>query len=180
MYKKFILATLLIVFSSVFASAGGVTNIKEVVNRSSKVVKLSTYENKALIENGWKNLLATPEIAASGGTWTGDMWVPWADNKEQFKSHFMKIEIIEKRPSARNDFVRVFAVYQTGEEVRFSFAREIQFRGNTNAIWLGEEHYKSDAPKVNGEWKSGGERRVVFFDEGGGSGVGFRFEKYER
>lgn len=179
MSRKIIHALLLVVFSSVFASAGGVTNIKEIVNRSSKVVRVSTYENKTLAENGWKNWLATPEIAGGGGTWTGDMWMPWADDKEQFKSHFMKIEIIEKRPTARADSVRAFGVYQTGEEVRFSFAREYESRLPANAWHLGAEHYNANAPKVDGEWKSGGDRRIVFSDKPDG-GVDFKFEKYPR
>jgi hypothetical protein len=179
MFKKFIVVLLLVISSSVFARAGGVTNIKEVVNRSSKVVKISTYENKALIENGWKNLLTTPEIAA-GGRWTGDMWIPWADNSEQFKAHFMKIEIIEKRPAERTDLVRIFAAYQTGEEVRASYNRTVEMRGSTDANWFNAMSYNPDAPKVDGEWKSGGERRVIFFDKPDGSGVGFKFEKFTR
>ncbi|MBA2736761.1 MAG: hypothetical protein H0U50_08255 [Pyrinomonadaceae bacterium] len=179
MYKKIISALLFVVFSSAFAYAGGVTNIKEVVNRSSKVVRVSTYENKALIENGWQNWLATPEIAANGGMWTGDIWMPWADNKEQFKSHFMKIEIIEKRPLQRVDFVRAFGVYQTGEEIRFSFAREYESRQPANSWYLGERYYDANAPKVDGEWQSGGERRIIFSDKPDGS-VGFKFERYTR
>ena len=107
------------------------------------------------------------------------MWVPWADNKEQFKSHFMKIEIIERRPAPQANFVRAFGVYQTGEEIRFSFAREYEGRLPANAWYLGEQHYDANAPKVDGEWKSGGERRVIFFDKPDGS-IGFKFEKYER
>lgn len=179
MFRKITCALFLFACSTVFAYAGGVTNVKEIINRSSKVVRVSTYENKALIENGWKNWLATPEISANGGRWTGDMWVPWADNKEQFKSHFMKIEIIEKRPSPRVDFVRAFGLYQTGEEIRFSFAREYESRQPANSWYLGENHYDANAPKIEGEWKSGGERRILFFDKKDGS-VGFKFEKYER
>lgn len=179
MCRKILTALLFIIFSGVAAQAGGVTNIKEIVNRSSKVVRVSTYENKTLIENGWNNWIATPELSANGGNWTGDMWVPWADNKEQFKSHFMKIEIIEQRSEPRFNLVRAFGVYQTGEEIRFSFAREYQGRQPANSWYLGEQHYNADAPKVEGEWKSGGERRIIFFDKKDGS-VGFKFEQYER
>ena len=179
MSKKLFAALLFVVFSSVFATAGGVTNIKEIINRSSKVVRVSTYENKALIENGWNNWIATPELSANGGRWTGDMWMPWADNKEQFKSHFMKIEIIEQRSEPRLNLVRAFGVYQTGEEIRFSFAREYQGRQPANSWYLGERHYDANAPKVDGDWQSGGERRIIFSDKPDGS-VGFKFERYER
>lgn len=179
MYKKLFSAILFVVSACVFAEAGGVTNVKEIVNNSSKVVRVSTYENKTLIENGWKNWIATPELSANGGRWTGDMWVPWADNKAQFKSHFMKIEIIEKRPPPRVEFVRAYGLYQSGEELRFSFAREYESRQPANSWYLGEDHYRADAPKVEGEWKSGGERRIVFFDKKDGS-VGFEFKRYER
>ena len=43
MSKKFISALLLVILSCAVAQAGGVTNIKEIVNRSSKVVRVSTY-----------------------------------------------------------------------------------------------------------------------------------------
>lgn len=54
------------------ASAGGVTNIKEIVNRSTKIVRLTTYEDKNDVESKWK---MTGKIAA-GRTWSGDMWIP--------------------------------------------------------------------------------------------------------
>ena len=88
MSKKFISVLLLIIFLSVFANVGGVTNIKEVVNNTAGVVKLlkRDFTGNAIttrIEN-------TPEIAA-GTTWKGDMWVPWANNAEEFKNHFMQL-----------------------------------------------------------------------------------------
>ena len=104
------------------------------------------------------------------------MWRPWADNKEQFKSHFMKIEIIEPRPAPRIDLVRTFAAYQTGEEIRFSFANEQEARLPANAWYLGERYYDANAPKVDGEWQPGGERRIIFSDKKDGS-VGFTFER---
>lgn len=175
MFEKIISAFSLLILLSISAFAGGVTNIKEVVNHSSKVVKLSTYENKNRIENGWKT---TGEIAA-GASWSGDMWIPWADNAKQFAIHFMKIEIIEKRPTERTDFIKIFAAYQSGDCVRSNYNRTVQSRGDTNMWYLGEQSYNAEAPRVEGEWKSGGERRVIFFDNDDGS-VGFKFEKYTR
>jgi hypothetical protein len=172
MCKKLFSAFLLIVFSFAVANAGGVTNIKEVINRSAKVVKLSTYENKNRLENGWKT---TGEIAA-GANWKGDMWIPWADTKEQFAIHFMKIEIIEQRPAERTDSIQIFAAYQSGEYVRSNYDRTVQSRGDTNMWYLSQRSYNADAPKVDGEWKSGGDRRVIFYDKPDGS-VGFKFEK---
>ena len=91
----------------------------------------------------------------------------------------MKIEIIEKRPPPRVDFVRAFGLYQTGEEIRFSFAREYESRQPANSWYLGENHYEANAPKVEGSWQSGGERRIIFYNKSDGS-VGFKFEKFER
>ena len=156
------------------ANAGGVTNIKEVVNKSSKIVKLTTYENK----NGVESTLKTTGEIAAGRDWSGDMWIPWADNAEQFNSHYMKIEIIERSPTERFDSIQIFAAYQSGEEVRANLDRIVRQRGNTDSQWLGARSYNADAPKVEGEWKSGGERRVIFYDKSDGS-VGFKFEKYE-
>src|SRR5687767_12675980 len=115
---------MLIVCSSVLTYAGGVTNIKEVVNSSSKAIRVSAYDNKTLIENGHRNLLTTSVIPA-GGRWSGDMWVPWADNRQQFKSHFITIEMFEGSPNTTSR-VQIFGLYQTGEEIRASLVRTKQ------------------------------------------------------
>ena len=67
MFRKITCALFLFACLTVFAYAGGVTNVKEIINRSSESRQgFSASENKALIENGWKNWLATPEISANG------------------------------------------------------------------------------------------------------------------
>jgi hypothetical protein len=173
--KSFLLiGVALILASSLDVYAGGVTNVKEVVNRSSKIVRLTTYEDKNDVESKWKS---TRKIA-SGATWTGDMWIPWADNNEQFLKHFLKIEIFSPRAGRNLSDVSVFTIYQSGEYVRTSpdnhFVAE-----NTDeiSIELPIETYNAAAPRVDGEWKSGGERRVIFFNKTDGS-VGFKFERY--
>lgn len=177
MYKKFILAIMTVVFSSVLANAGGVTNIKEIVNRSSKVVRITTYESKNAVETGFK-FKGSPRIAA-GETWRGDVWIPWADTKEQFASHMMKIEIITPRPTERTDVVEIFLGYQSGDCVRAGFAKTEMMRGDAFVYYPGASGYNAEAPRVEGEWSAGGERRVIFYDKPDGSG-GFKFEKFER
>ncbi|MBA2736763.1 MAG: hypothetical protein H0U50_08265 [Pyrinomonadaceae bacterium] len=147
MFKKFISVVLLIIFSSVFANAGGVTNVKEVVNNTAGVVKLlkRDFTGNAItthIEN-------TPEIAA-GTTWKGDMWVPWANNAEEFKNHFM--QLYTRVPSSNGGVMRIksFYIWQTGESVRF-----------TDKIFFDKSSFSDDAPKISGEAQSGGERRLV-------------------
>jgi hypothetical protein len=174
--RKIITALLFILCSSFTTLAGGVTNIKEVVNKSSKAVRVSAYDNKTLAENGLRNLITTSVIAA-GADWRGDMWVPWADNRKQFRSHFITMEIFSGSPATLGP-VRVFGVYQTGEEIRSSLVRDRS--GNQAEVhYLLEEEYNATAPRIDGEWKSGGDRRVIFFDRADGS-VGFKLERYGR
>ena len=176
MSRKLINALLLIIGLSVFAHAGGVTNIKEVVNRSSKAIRVTAYDNKTLAENGLRNLLTTSVISA-GGNWRGDMWVPWADNRSQFRKHFFTIEIFQLSPTASGR-VLTFGGYQTGEEIRASLIRDRT--GSQHEVhYLVEDEYNERAPRVDGEWRSGGERRILLFDRPDGS-VGFKFEKFER
>jgi hypothetical protein len=167
---------LLIGFSFGAARAGGVTNIKEVINRSSKSVRVSAYDNKTLAENGLRNLLSTSVVAA-GGNWRGDMWVPWADNRNQFKSHFLTLEIFDASPTSFGR-VRVYGGYQTGEEIRSSLVRD-QNSNQAEVHYLIESEYNANAPRVDGEWRSGGERRIIFFNKPDGT-VGFKFEKFGR
>ncbi|MEO6333681.1 MAG: hypothetical protein ABIO91_01740 [Pyrinomonadaceae bacterium] len=152
------------------------TNIKEVVNKSSKAVRVSAYDNKTLAENGHRNLITTSVVAA-GAAWRGDMWVPWADNRRQFRSHFITMEIFYASPmtSAR---VLVFGVYQTGEEIRSSLVRD-RTTNDGEVHYLLEDEYNARAPRIDGEWKSGGDRRVIFFDRADGS-VGFTVERHGR
>jgi hypothetical protein len=175
MSRKLIIALLTILGLSIFANAGGVTNIKEVVNNSSKSVRVTAYDNKTLLENGHNNLLTTAVISPRG-TWRGEMWVPWADNSTQFRSHFLTIEIFLVSPSpAVQERVLIFGGYQTGEEIRASLVRDR--RTNQGEVhYLLENEYNDRAPRVEGEWRSGGDRRIVFFDRPDRS-VGFKFEK---
>jgi len=172
--KVLLLITAVFVFGT-FADtlAGGVTNIKEVVNDSSKVVKLTTFETKHRFEGPVKK---STGVITYGETWTGDMWVPWADNVDEFKEHFMSIEIIELRPRRATDIHHMYMVYQSGEYVRASFYGILEMRGFGSTT---SGSYVPNAPGVPGESKSGGERRVVVFDTKD-SGVGFRFEKFSR
>lgn len=168
---------MLIVCSSVFTHAGGVTNIKEVVNTSSKAVRVSAYDNKTLIENGHRNLLTTSVIPA-GGRWTGEMWVPWADNSKQFKNHFITIEMFLASPDTTGR-VHVFGLYQTGEEIRSSLVRAKE-TNRSEVHYLREDEYNATATRVDGEWKSGGDRRIVFYDDVNAGLVGYRFEQFRR
>ena len=138
---------------------------------------MSAYDNKTLIENGHRNLITTAVIPA-GGRWSGDMWVPWADNRQQFRSHFITIEMFEGSPSATSR-VQVFGMYQTGEEIRSSLVRT-RYTNQSEVHYLLEDEYNATAGRVDGEWKSGGDRRIVFFDDANTRLVGFRFEQLRR
>jgi hypothetical protein len=96
MKQRMIGALLVILSFGGTAYAGGVTNIKEVVNRSSKTVRLATYEVSPYEQLRWKKTIPLP----GGGvtSWFGNMWIPWADNGEQFSEHFLQILIFHPRP----------------------------------------------------------------------------------
>lgn len=66
MYKKFTLAGLIIIFSSVFIIAGGVTNIKEVLNETIFTVEVRKYDTKPA--SAASEFETTKEISAADGT----------------------------------------------------------------------------------------------------------------
>jgi len=134
MLTKIISIAILSVLSCGAALAGGVTNIKEVINNTGQIVEIRKYDIKAL--GAATEFETTGEIPANGGTWSGDMWVPWADNANDFTDKRMEVKVY--RGTA-------FWIWQTGEFVRF----------NDRARFV------ANARRVTGEAKSGGERRLV-------------------
>ena len=82
MSRKIINALLLTLSLSAFAHAGGVTNIKEVVNNSSKAIRVTAYDNKSFAENGRNDRITTAVTVRSGrdcaafaiNTSTGSRW----------------------------------------------------------------------------------------------------------
>lgn len=134
MSKKIISALLFIVFSSIFANAGGVTNITEVVNNTGFVVEVRKYDTQPLAAG--IAFETTKEIPADGGMWSGDMWIPWADKSDDFGDKRLEI-IFNGKP--------LFWIWQSGEFVLY----------NNRARFVG------NAPRVFGEAKSGGERRLI-------------------
>ena len=134
MLTKIISIAILFVVSCGAVMAGGVTNIKEVINNTGQVIELRKYDIKA--GAAATEFETTGEIPANGGTWSGDMWIPWADNASDFTDKRMELRVY--RGTA-------FWIWQTGEFVRF----------NDRARFV------SNARRVTGEAKSGGERRLV-------------------
>lgn len=111
------------------------------------------------------------------------MWIPWADNGDQFSEHFLQILIFNPRPQAGTDAVDIVYVYQSGDYVRTFFGLTLRVHADPRFFEFPDRAlssaYNPDAPKVDGESKSGGERRVIFYDKKDGS-VGFKFEIYGR
>lgn len=149
MYKKFILAIAIVIYSTVAANAGGVTNIKEVVNNTGWTVEVRKTDVGTAAAGSQSE--TTGEIPAEGGTWSGDMWIPWVDRSEDFTEKHLEIIIGEKR---------YFWIWQSGEFVRY----------NNRARFV------QNAQKVFGEAKSGGERRLIISMNG--KRPVFEFEKF--
>ena len=134
MLTKFISAAVLAILSCGVAIAGGVTNIKEIVNNTAMTVEIRKYDVKAGAAAA--EFETTQEIPANGGIWTGDMWVPWVDNANDFTEKHMELRVY--RGTA-------FWIWQSGEYLRFND------RGR----------FVANARRVTGEARSGGERRLV-------------------
>lgn len=135
--------------ASVNALAGGVTNIKEVLNDTGFKVEVRKYDTKPLAASS--EFETTKEIPADGGTWSGDMWIQWADNANDFSEKHLEI-VINGRTA--------FWIWQSGEFVRY----------NNRARFV------SNSRQVFGESKSGGERRLIISLDKDGRAV-FEFEK---
>lgn len=146
--KYFILIPVILFYASINASAG-VTNIKEVLNETGISVEVRKYDTKPLAAGS--EFETTKEIPANGGTWSGDMWIPWVDNSDQF---------IEKRLEVVIGGKTVFWIWQCGDFIRY----------NSRARFV------INAPKVAGESRSGGERRLIISMNG--KRPVFEFERY--
>lgn len=116
------------------AIAGGVTNVKEIVNNTGMTVEVRKYDIKAGAAGS--EFETTREIPANGGIWTGDMWVPWADSADDFTEKHMEVRVY--RGTA-------FWIWQSGEFLRYND------RGR----------FIANARRVTGEARSGGERRMI-------------------
>lgn len=134
MFTKIISMAVLTVLSCGIALAGGVTNVKEIVNNTRMVVEVRKYDTKP--GAAAPEFETTREIPANGGVWTGDMWVPWVDNANDFT---------EKRMELRVYRGTAFWIWQSGEYLRFND------RGR----------FLPNARRVAGESRSGGDRRMI-------------------
>jgi hypothetical protein len=134
MLTKIISITVLAILSCGVAVAGGVTNIKEIVNNTAMTVEVKKYDVKAGAAAG--GFETTNEIPANGGIWSGEMWVPWVDNANDFAEKHMEVKVY--RGTA-------FWIWQSGEYLRY----------NDRARFI------ANARRVTGEPKSGGDRRMV-------------------
>lgn len=145
----FSLFILLSPLMTTLANAGGVTNIKEIINNTPMMIEVRKLDTKptlaAVVEYE-----TTGEIPADGGTWSGDMWIPWVDNSDDFMKKRLEIRVY--RGTA-------FWIWQSGEFVRYN----------------NRSRFVSNARRVSGESKSGGERRLIISMDG--DRPVFKFEK---
>lgn len=146
---------------------GGVTNVKEVVNRTPHVINVWKCERNIFTRTIFRpSDCETTQDIPPHGVWTGDMWVPWADDKEQMGSHYM---VLSTKPSGSSRYNYRFLIWQTGE-----YVRSVEYRGDGFRMF---ESYVTNAPRVGGEAQSGGERRMVVGMKG--DKLAFVFEKYK-
>lgn len=149
MLKKIFLFLLLTAISCGNALAGGVTNIKEVVNNTPLTIEIRKYDTGALTAGA--TFETTHEIPANGGTWSGDMWIPWVDSSSDFAEKFLEIKIYR---------ATTFWLWQSGEYIRY----------NNRARFV------DNGRRVPGESKAGGERRLII--NMAENRPVFKFEKY--
>jgi hypothetical protein len=136
--------------AGVFATAlGDVTNIKEIRNETSYAVQVW----KVDVAFAATQRHAQYEILPARGVSVGDFWIPWADDEVQFSEHHIVISV-NQREIAR--------VWQSGEFVRFSHGRR----------------FVSNARRVPGVARAGGNRRLVIKEASGGR-FAIKFERLE-
>jgi hypothetical protein len=145
----FLIFVLLSPLTTVPARAGGVTNIKEVLNETNMTVELRKYDRKPLAAAS--EFETTGEIPTGGGTWSGAMWVPWVDKSADFVEKHMEI-VIGGRTA--------FWIWQSGEFIRY----------NTRPAFV------ENARRVAGESRGGGERRLIISLSGRNPVI--EFERY--
>lgn len=136
MYKTilFLITAAIMFFGASVSTQAGVTNIKEILNDTGMSVEVRKYDKKTL--GAASEFETTNEIPGGGGTWSGDMWIPWVDSSSDFAEKHLEI-LINGRT--------VFWVWQSGDFVRY----------NTRARFV------QNAPRVFGESKVNGERRLI-------------------
>lgn len=157
MYKKFISALFFFILSCATAHAG-VTNIKEIVNNTTGVVRVLPWEHAGIL--GTSRYLV-PKPIPPQGIWTGDLWIPWADNAKEFE--FENITIQVKIPTGnQKEIITSFCFWQSGEYVRY----------NDKTIFV------ENAPRVAGMAKVDGERRLVITEKN--KKAIFKFEEYKK
>ncbi|MBA2736764.1 MAG: hypothetical protein H0U50_08270, partial [Pyrinomonadaceae bacterium] len=142
MSKKIISTLLLVIFSSVFVNAG-VTNIKEIVNNTSGIVTVRKIETT---DDIYTSPNETTKDIPVNGVWSGDMWIPWANNKDEFLRHTIMLEIkIPDGNHAGAYRLIEFFIWQSGDFVRFTKMKSSM-----------RESYVDNAPKVPGVAKVDG------------------------
>lgn len=136
---------------------GGVTNIKEVVNNTSGIVRV---EKAEFTGNVFTTRYEASGAIPANGVWSGEMWIPWADNAEDFRNHGMSLVVtLPNRPQGFT--ITRFKIWQSGEYVRFTDG----------------ERFVNNAPRVPGEARAGGERRMIVSIKD--NRPVFTFEKYQ-
>ncbi len=96
------------------------------------------------------------------------MWIPWANNKDEFLRHTIMLEIkIPDGNHAGAYRLIEFFIWQSGDFVRFTKMKSSM-----------RESYVDNAPKVPGVAKVDGERRLVVGEEN--RKVVFKFEEYKK
>ena len=151
MLKKTIFLTLSAALFCGQAMAGGVTNIKEIVNNTPMMIEVRKSDIPAGAAGA--EIQTTNEIPANGGTWTGDMWIPWADNRNDFLEKFLEIKVYRGG---------VFWLWQSGDYVR----------SNNRKIFV------DNGRRAFGESRAGGERRLII--SMASNRPVFRLERYQR
>lgn len=117
-----------------YAVPGGVTNIKEVVNRTPHTIELRKWDTP------WGG--AAPNYETTGpipanGVYSGAMWIPWANNADEFSEHAMEIKVNGNA---------IAQIWQSGEYVRSKRSAE---------------RFSSNAPRIPGASLAGGDRKLV-------------------
>jgi hypothetical protein len=141
-------------------NAGGVTNIKEVVNNtrrfSIEVRKVMDQQTLSASDGS-----ETTGVVLPGRPWRGNLWIPWADNSNDFPYHNIELRTSTSRfgNPLSWPWVSWRWIWQSGDFVRYNTRARFVPNGN----------------RVPGEARSGGERRLLFYLSG--NDIAFTFQE---
>ena len=141
----FSLFVLALPLTATLANAADITNIKEIINNTGVSLEVLQYDFTPGVASA--NPIQVIGSIPAHGVWSGDMWVPWLDNRDDFASKHIAVRV---RKGIRRQPIVILTIWQSGPYVRYNRA----------------DDFVPNGPLVPGVARSNGNRRVVVSQSG--------------